>query len=131
MALVPAAALVLAAAALPTPSGADELGRLFFTPEQRLEMDRRRDTNSQAATVTASDQITVNGRVTRSSGRSTTWINGTPQNDLPGSRDAGRIGLRGEGESASTQLRVGETLDRTNGEKSDGLGGGTISVQRR
>src|SRR6185369_7159578 len=113
---------------------AEELGRLFFTPQQRADMDRRRASNSQAtaAAVTATDQITVNGQVLRSSGRSTTWINGVPQNDLgrDAGRDAAHVDLRA-GEDASTPVKVGETLDRLKGEKKDPLEGGKIVVRRR
>jgi len=115
---------------------AEELGRLFFTPQQRQDMDRRRATNSQAAAsaaVTATDQITVNGQVLRSSGRSTTWINGVPQNDLrrDAGRDAAHVDLRAGEDASSTPVKVGETLDRLKGEKNDPLEGGKIVVRHR
>jgi len=128
------AALGLSLALAASVACAEELGRLFFTPQQRADMDRRRASNSQAtaAAVTATDQITVNGQVLRSSGRSTTWINGVPQNDLgrDAGRDAAHVDLRA-GEDASTPVKVGETLDRLKGEKKDPLEGGKIVVRRR
>jgi len=112
---------------------ADELGRLFFTPQQRLDLDRRRATNAQAAVVTAVDQVTVNGQVSRSGGKSTTWINGAPQDDIrtrTDARDPTRVTIRQGEETKGSSLRVGETLDRVRGETRDGLDGGKILIKR-
>lgn len=66
--------LALAAA---TAAGAEGLGRLFFTPEQRtqLEYNQRQggDTTGNART------LTVNGIVQKHGGGRTVWINGIPQ----------------------------------------------------
>ena len=109
-----------------------ELGRLFFTPQQRDDLDRRRATNAQAvaATVTVEDRVTVNGRVTRSGGPSTTWINGQPQENLPRSTNPTVVTLPQGENQPSVSLKVGETMDRVKGERQDGLGGGTVSVTR-
>lgn len=72
-------AMVLAAA-LAAPAEAAEpapLGRLFNTPEQRAELDRKRLNPSLPGPAT-SGPTTLNGRVLRSSGRNTAWINGAP-----------------------------------------------------
>lgn len=118
---------------LPGPTHADELGRLFFTPQQRQDLDRRRATNAQAAVVTAVDQVTVNGQVLRSGGKSTTWINGAPQDDIRAKTDAKdptRVTVRQGEETQGSSLRVGETLDRVRGETRDGLDGGKIVIKR-
>jgi len=57
----------------------ENLGRLFFTEQQRQDLDRRRQANIQETAVVVESTVTVNGQVSRSSGRSTTWINGVPQ----------------------------------------------------
>ena len=121
-----AALLVLA----PAPAAAyDNLGRLFFTPQQRQDLDRRRQANAQESAVTAESQLTVNGRVSRSSsGKTTTWINGVPQDDTQKSRDPAQVTLPGgEGES-SVKLRVGQTLDKIRGEVKDPMEEGRIVV---
>lgn len=129
-----ALALALALAVLlpsPQASAAEDagLGRLFLTPQQRQDLERRRATNvnvvqTPTATVTAESLITINGRVTRSGGKSTTWINGQAQNDMPAGRDPAVVSLPpGEGEKPIT-LRIGQTLDKGKGEILDGLNGG-------
>lgn len=97
-----------------SPAVGADLGRLFFTPQQREELDRRRDTNTVEAEVVVESLVTVNGQVSRSSGRTTTWINGTPQYDAYRGRDPTRVAV--EDASVQTPVKVGETLDRTRGE---------------
>ena len=107
------AALVLAAGiSVSRPAaGAEELGRLFLTPQQRQELERRRATNTQAAAaaVTSENLITINGRVSRSSGKSTTWINGQPQDDMPQGRDPTTVKLSPGENEPDISLRVGQT----------------------
>jgi hypothetical protein len=127
------ATIVAALAMLPSPAHAEEIGRLFFTPVQRQDLDRRRATNAQAAVVTAVDQVTVNGQVSRSGGKSTTWINGAPQEDIrtrTDAKDPTRVTVRQGEETQGSSLRVGETLDRVRGETRDGLDGGKILIKR-
>ena len=122
--------LVLLVVAAPRSSGA-ELGRLFFTPQPRQDLDRRRQANIREVAAVVTEKLTVDGRVARSSGKSTTWINGVPQNDTYAGRDAGRVAVSpGEGE-ASVPLKVGETWDKASGTVSDGLGGGKVKVDSR
>ena len=106
------------------------LGRLFFSPLQRQELDRRRASNAQAATVTVTDFVTINGRVSRSSGKSTTWINGEPQEDTYRGADASRVRIPKGEDAGEVSLRVGETHDRVKGETRSGLGEGSITVRR-
>lgn len=102
-----------------------ELGRLFFTPQQRQELDRRRQLNIQEVTVTNVDLVTVNGQVARSSGKSTTWINGVAQDDTFLGRDPSSVTL-GESTDSTITIRVGQTIDKTRGAVTDGLAGGEI-----
>jgi len=116
--------------AMPAPARSAELGRLFFSPQQRQDLDRRRATNAQAAVVTADDLVTVNGHVSRSTGgKTTTWINGAPQDDLHRANNAGRVTIKQGDESPTITLKVGETMDRIKGETRDKLDGGTVSVK--
>jgi hypothetical protein len=124
-------ATVLAALAIaPAPAGAiDNLGRLFFTPQQRQDLDRRRQANAQESAVTAAEsRITVNGRVSRSSGKSTTWINDVPQDDTQHSRDPAQVVLPGGDGEPSVKLRVGQTLDKIRGEVKDPIEDGRIVI---
>jgi hypothetical protein len=125
--------LVLAATvglASSMPVAAQQLGRVFFTPQQRQDLDRRRDTNVvEAAAPVVESLVTVNGHVVRSSGKSTTWINGVAQHDAADGRDPARPRIV-EGDS-SVQVKVGQTYDRTQGETRDPLGEAQIRVPSR
>lgn len=59
---------------------AEPLGRLFFSPDERAMLDRMRQ-KSSGNTLSATDQITLNGLVRRSSGKTTAWINQLPQHE--------------------------------------------------
>ena len=108
-----------------------ELGRLFFTPEQREALDARRKArmpDKPAAPVVASPVTRVDGYVRRSGGPSTVWIDGESVTDtVP---DGGRVAVpAGEGGSRA-RLKPGESLDRGNGAVRDVIGDGEIRVQR-
>jgi len=127
--------LLVALLAASAPCASQDVGRLFFTPEQRAALDARRQArvpDKPSAVVVASPTTRVDGFVKRSSGPSTVWVNGEP---LPeGSGDSPRIGPRvsiplGEGGRRAT-LKPGETLDRGTGEVRDVIGDGEIRVQR-
>jgi hypothetical protein len=118
-----ALALAAGASLVPArPAAADELGRLFFTPQQRQELDRRRASNIQEKEVVVESTVTVNGHVARSSGKTTTWVNGVAQYDTYSGRDPARVHLE------DGTLKIGQTLDRTRGEVKDNLQGGTVRV---
>ena len=123
-------ALVLLSLAAPA-AAADELGRLFFTPEQRQDLDRRRASNraEEEAPQIREGPLILDGRVQRSSGRTTTWINGAPEyDDPPDGRDAARATVVPNVGVPAVSLKVGETYDRANGAVSDVLNGGEITV---
>ena len=128
------ACLALALAAVQSAWGqekpvAKDLGRLFFSQQQRQELDRRRELNIQEATVVVESLYTVNGHVSRSSGKSTTWINGTTQNEAYHPRNPALIPLRPVEEEPAIDLKVGQTLDRNSGAINNGLGGGEIRIR--
>src|SRR5438128_4309797 len=122
--------LLMVAIGTPVPAAADEnLGRLFFTPQQRQDLDRRRQANAQESATSADSRVTVNGQVSRSLGKTTVWINGVPQENTRKPRDPAQVTLpAGEGE-ASVSLKIGQTLDKARGEIRDELGEGRIAVQ--
>ena len=119
---------------------AQELGRLFFTPDQRSALDARRKArvpDKPAATPQVESPVTrVNGVVQRAGGRSTVWVNGEAiqeggQADAQGTpRPAGegRVSVpMGEG-GRGIQMRVGESLNRGSGEVSDVVGKDGVKV---
>ena len=114
--------------AIPSAS-AQDLGRIFFTPQQRQDLDRRRNLNvTEETAVVVESLVTVNGHVVRSSGKTTTWINGVPQYDTYRGRTPDRVGV--ESSNSAVGVKVGETLDRSKGEVRDTLQGGEIKVKR-
>jgi len=115
---------------------AQELGRLFFTPEQRKALDARRKARvpdkPAAAAAVVSPTVRLDGYVKRSGARSTVWVNGEQVEDRPpsGGSDARVPVTLGEG-AGKIGLKPGETLDRGNGEVRGGLGEGQIQIYRR
>src|SRR5882762_3600487 len=104
------------------------LGRLFFTEQQRQELDRRRQANIREAAVIVESTVTVNGQVSRSSGRSTTWINGVPQESARRPPDPARVTLPGGEGAPSVSLKIGQTLDKVRGEIRDPVASGRITT---
>jgi hypothetical protein len=120
---------------------AQELGRLFFTPEQRAALDARRKArvpDTPTVAVVASPTTRVDGFVRRSGGPSTVWVNGEPLgehgSDAPRIMRTpaaeGRVSVPvGEGGIRFT-LKPGQVLDRGSGEVHDVLGaGGELRVR--
>ncbi len=111
-------------------AGASALGRLFFSAQQRQEFDRRRELNIQEATVVVVESLyTVNGHISRSSGKSTTWVNGAAQNDAYGTRDPASILLQPVQDEPPVSLKVGQTLDRTSGTIKNVMTRGEIKIK--
>jgi len=122
--------LLAAFVRVPVSLAQEPLGRLFFAPQERDELDRRRAAKVQeAAPVVQADTLTLQGHVSRSSGKTTTWINGTPRNDAHRSADPARVRIKPGQNDPEVELKVGQTLDRVQGEKRDVLGGGQIRVE--
>ena len=123
---------------------AQELGRLFFTPEQRAALDARRKArvpDKPAATPITESPITrINGAVQRSSGKSTVWVNGEmiPEGaQADGARltsrgpKSGRVSIPADEGAQRHELRVGESLNRGSGEVRDVIGEGEIKIGPR
>ena len=60
---------------------AEPLGRLFFTPERRAALERQRQLNIQETRTIEGSTVSLDGVVTRSSGKTTVWVNQRPQNE--------------------------------------------------
>jgi hypothetical protein len=102
-------------------------------PQQRQELDRRRQANIQEAAAVTESLVTVNGQVSRSSGRTTVWLNGVPQDSARKPHDPARVALPGAEGQPSVNLKIGQTLDKVRGEVRDPVAGGKILTpsQRR
>jgi len=138
-----AAAVLLALGLLAAGAArAQELGRLFFTPEQREALDARRKArlpDKPAAVAPVSPTTRIDGVVQRSRGKSTLWVDGTavPDGTQPeGLRvrrgsDPGRVTVTVVESGQRIDLRVGETVDRATGEVKDVIGDGEVRISRR
>lgn len=133
-------AFVLLLAGLPAVVAAQELGRLFFTPQQRNALDERRRArvpDKPAADAVATPVTRVDGYVKRSGGPSTVWVNGDPLTESApeapridaGSTTAGSVSISIGESGTRTSLKPGEALDRSTGEVRDVIGDGEIRVQ--
>jgi hypothetical protein len=127
-----AAALLIGTLLLPC-AQAQEVGRLFFTPEQRAALDARRKArvpDKPATTpIVASPTTRLDGYVRRSRGPSTVWVNGSTVEEAAPGADA-RVSVPVGDGGARVRLKPGETLDRGTGEVRDVLGpNGEVTVR--
>lgn len=132
--------LLVLIASMPAAS-AQELGRLFFTEEQRAALDARRKSRvpERPATPAAATSPTtrVDGYVRRSGGPSTVWVNGeslgvegTDAPRIESGRREGRVSVPVGDGGIRFSLKPGQVLDRGTGEIRDVLGpNGEISVR--
>ena len=127
----------LVCALLPALAQAQELARLFFTPEQRADLDLRRKARmpDKPMTPAAAPITRVDGYVKRSSGPATVWINGEALGEsaseaprIETSRERGTVSVTVEG-GGRVRLKPGETLDRGNGAVRDVLGDGEVRIR--
>jgi hypothetical protein len=133
---------LLAFVAGPLPCAAEELGRLFLTPEQRAALDARRKAripDKPAAVIVESPTTRLDGYVMRRDGRSTVWVNGEPSREgmppeglrlAPRRNDPSRVSVTISESERQFELKIGQKLDRASGEVSDVIGDGEIRVGR-
>lgn len=117
-------------ACLALPAAAEELGRLFLTPQQRQDLDRRRATNraEEEAPQIKEGPLTLGGHIQRSSGKTATWINGAPQYDNGPGRDPAQVTVVPNAGEPGIRLKVGQTYERASGKVRDALEGGEVKV---
>ena len=122
--------LILSCLCTPAAATAEELGRLFLTPQQRQDLDRRRATNraEEEAPQIKEGPLTLEGHVQRSSGKAVTWVNGVPQYDSRASRDPARATVVPNEGEPGVSLKIGQIYERSSGEVRDRLNGGVITV---
>ena len=125
------------------PAVSAELGRLFFTPEQRGALDARRKARipDKPTTVVVESPVTrLDGFVSRGGGKSTVWVNGEPVPEgsqpeglrvQPRRSDSGKVTVNIGETGNQVDLKIGQSFDRGTGEVRDSLDGGDVRVNRR
>ncbi len=87
---------------------ASNLGRLFFTPEQRTQLDHARARNATADSGRAS-VLTINGIVQKHGGARTVWINGVAQPaGNSDERSPDELPVAVPGKSQPVKIKVGQ-----------------------
>lgn len=96
---------------------AAELGRLFFTPKERAQLERAQTSKripGRANSAVTNSSVIVNGIVQRHNGPRTAWINGVPQNaETSDEKTPDSISITLPGNSRPIKLKVGEQLKST------------------
>jgi hypothetical protein len=126
---------LFAALALPgfgAAAGTEPIGRLFSTPAERANLDKLRQLGEKAGAAVEEkpdlnaappeperEQITVDGFVRRSDGKSTTWVNGKPQHGAEISQGITVLQRRAKAPRISVLLRSGRRLDLKAGQTFD------------
>ncbi len=101
--------LALFAISAPPQSRAAELGRLFYTPQQRQQLEY--EAASSQAPGGGRGYVIVNGVVQRQGGRRTVWINGVPQIDgRSDDKSPGSVSISVPGKKRPVQTKVGERI---------------------
>jgi hypothetical protein len=122
------AALLVVLAGFATPSPGASLGRLFFTPDERANLDRAREVSGIAAPESAPTEqagsVTLNGIVKRSNGKTTIWVNQTVQHEtdippsskkLAGKSQVADFPVLVQKTGKTVTLKVGQTLEIDSG----------------
>ena len=106
----PLSFLLLALFGLLPTAQAGELGRLFYTPQQRQQLEYQAASNSETAGG-GRGYVIVNGVVQKQGGKRTVWINGVPQTSGRGNDETpASVPVTVPGKSNPVQLRVGQRL---------------------
>ena len=93
-----------------SPARADNLGRLFFTPAQRTQLDYNYARNAPAE-GNSSSVLTVNGIVQKHGGARTVWINGVAQSAGNSNESAPATQtVTVPGKSHPVKIKVGEKI---------------------
>jgi hypothetical protein len=90
------------------------LGRLFFTPSERTQLEQQQKQQAYKAQMSASGEdehssITVNGLIIRSDGSRIVWVNGKAQK-LSAGGDPNKVPVTVPGQSKPVQVKVGQRV---------------------
>jgi hypothetical protein len=120
-------------------ASAADIGRLFFTPAERAQLDIARTQKKPAAAAAAPEAaeeetpvpqiVTYGGLVRRSDGKSLLWLNGRlleEKEALAGSalqgrvRPDGAVALRAPHSGGSIEIKVGQSVELVSGKVAEG-----------
>jgi hypothetical protein len=91
------------------PTNAEELGRLFFTPEQRTQLDY--SYTREASSDNNDRALMLNGIVQKRGGKRTVWINGVPQQMGRSDENTPEsVPVPLPGQNKSVKLKVGQRV---------------------
>jgi hypothetical protein len=103
--------LLLTLSSLFPTAQAGELGRLFFTPQQRQQLEFQETSNNNSGENGHRNYIIVNGVVQKHGGSRTVWINGTAQPAEQGNdKTPSAATVAVPGKSQPIHLKVGQRL---------------------
>lgn len=93
-----------------TNANAAELGRLFYTPQQRAQLEAHQATG-QSVDGIQRNFIIVNGMIQKQGGKRTVWINGKQQPADNGNESTpASVPVTVPGKARPVQLKVGQRL---------------------
>lgn len=115
---------------------ASPLGKLFLSPERRLQLERQRQLNIRETQNLEADTLQLNGVVQRSSGRNSVWVNHQMKaEDRQSSSATVKVHRQRPAEASvgmdqdqPVRLQVGESLNRSTGERNDIVTPGGVRV---
>ena len=88
---------------------ATELGRLFFTPQERAKFEMQ---GAKADTPAQRDTLTVNGMIQKSGGKRIFWINGEQQDAVTSPEKApASVRVTVPGNSQPVEVNVGQRIE--------------------
>lgn len=91
------------------PVRASELGRLFFSADERRQLDQQHVPKSTGEDDTNAQSIVVNGLIQHGNGIRTVWINGKAQRNAPG-KSINAVPVTVPGKRESIEVKVGQRL---------------------
>lgn len=119
---------------------AQELGRLFLTPEQRAALDARRSAKVPDKNDALIAPITrIDGYVQRGGGKSTVWVNGEPLPEgahtrgariQPARSGAASVSIPISESAPDARARAGQSVDTATGAVHDPLGTDALRIRR-
>jgi hypothetical protein len=111
------------------------LGKLFLTPEKRQALERQRQFNLRESESSEAETLQLNGIVQRSSGYNSIWLNQRVQSGNETGLQVQRVSPNTAKVSpkneAATQLKVGESINRSTRERKDVVAPGAVHVDKQ
>jgi hypothetical protein len=95
-------------------ANAAELGRLFYTPQQRAQLEAPKQAtqnDAEGKNEPATNSIVVNGVIQKQDGSRIVWLNGTQQPASRGNeKSPSTVPVTVPGRSQTVQVKVGQRL---------------------